>query len=104
MENNFFKLAGRALAMQPGRGLAFIAARGHTADSYSVCPPLAPGPLVCYFSDAGLMNLTDFSMSTSLQAVKRQLNGIPILDPSLFGDICQVDEGVLYHITQVCRT
>lgn len=55
-----FKLLALVLTMRPGTGLAFIAAREHTADSYSVCPPLAPGTLIYYFSGAGLMNLINF--------------------------------------------
>lgn len=51
------------LAMQPGTALAFIVARGNAADSNSVCPLLAPGPLIYYFSGAGLMNLTGFPLA-----------------------------------------
>jgi len=53
-KNNFLDPAGHGLPMHPGTELAFTAARGHTADSYSVCPLLAPGALIYYFLGAGL--------------------------------------------------
>lgn len=92
--NNFLEPAAHTFAVQPPMGLACIAA--NAADSFSFWLPLAPGLLVCNFSNARLK----LCISTSLQPGKIQLNGSSLL--LCFGLCCSCPLPALFDVIWVC--